>query len=90
MGDLLIPIKGRMAPEVRQVYTCAHVLCQQVGETPQLFWALWGLVQLHGARAQLRTAGELSQQLFLLAQRQPDTVSVLDSQTAPCRCSMRP
>ena len=29
--------KGYGAPEVEQTYTRAHELCQQVGETPQLF-----------------------------------------------------
>ena len=82
LGDLQIPIKGRMAPEVQEAYTRAYVLCQQMEETPQLLRALWGLVQFHGAQAQLRTADELSQQLFLLAQRQPDPVFLLEGHLA--------
>jgi predicted ATPase len=82
LGELLIPIKGMMAPEVREAYARAHALCQQIGETPHVFRALWGLVQFHGAQAQLRTAGELSQQLFHLAQRQPDTVFLLEGHLA--------
>ncbi len=35
--------KGFAAPEVERVYTRARELCQQVGETPQLFPVLWGL-----------------------------------------------
>jgi hypothetical protein len=31
------------APEVERAYTRAHELCQQVGETPELFPVLWGL-----------------------------------------------
>ena len=35
--------KGLAAPEVEQAYTRARELCQQVGETPQLFPVLLGL-----------------------------------------------
>ena len=35
--------KGQAAPEVGQAYTRARELCQQVGETPQLFPMLFGL-----------------------------------------------
>ena len=59
-------------------YTRAHTLCQQVGEPPQRFQALQGLCRFHTAQAQLRTADELSQQLFDLAQRQHDPILVLE------------
>jgi predicted ATPase len=34
LGELLITLQGRTALQVRQAYTRAHALCQQVGETP--------------------------------------------------------
>ena len=36
-------IKGYAAPEVGKTYARARELCQQVGETPQLFSMLYGL-----------------------------------------------
>ena len=39
----LMATKGYAAPEVEKAYTRARELCQQVGETPQLFPVLWGL-----------------------------------------------
>ena len=39
--------QGVASPEVGDVYTRAHTLCQQVGETPQRFRALWGLFTFH-------------------------------------------
>ena len=39
----LIAIKGYAAPEVEKTYTRARELCQQLGETPQLFPVLFGL-----------------------------------------------
>ena len=43
LGPALMATKGYAAPEVAQAYTRARELCQQVGETPQLFPVLWGL-----------------------------------------------
>jgi predicted ATPase len=82
LGELLIGINGRMAPEVGEAYTRAHALCQHVRETPQRFRALWGLVQFYAARAHLRTAGELSQRVFDLGQRQADPVFLLEGHLA--------
>ena len=36
-----------MAPEAGEAYTQAYALCQQLGETPWLFEALWGLTLFH-------------------------------------------
>jgi predicted ATPase len=63
---------GFGAPEVERVYSRARWLCQQVGDTPQLFSALRGLWQFSILRAELRTAYELGQQLFTLAQQLHD------------------
>ena len=41
-GPALIATKGYAAPEVEQTYARARELCQQVGETPQLFPVLQG------------------------------------------------
>ena len=73
--QLLMAVKGMRAPEVGDVYTRAQALCHQVGEVPQRFQALWGLVAFHRAQGQLRTARELSQQLCALAQDQPTPAS---------------
>lgn len=74
LGNLLLPIQGRMAEEVRDAYSRATMLCEQVGDVPQRVRALWGLVQFHAAEAQLHSAAELSQQLFDLAQRQAEPI----------------
>ena len=64
--------KGYAAPEVEQAYTRARELCQQVGETPQLFPVLFGLAAFHLVRGELQTARELSEQLLRLAQSVQD------------------
>ena len=42
LGAPLMATKGYAAPEVGKAYTRARELCQQVGDTPQLFPVLWG------------------------------------------------
>ena len=69
--------KGCAAPEVGKVYARARELCQQVGETPQLFPALWGLLCFILIRGELQTARELGEQLLRLAQNVQDPVPAL-------------
>lgn len=72
LGRRLMATKGYGVPEVGEVYTRAHMLCQQIGEPRQRCQALQGLYRFHLLRAQLRMAGEVSQQFFRLASHQHD------------------
>ena len=82
LGPALIATRSYAAPEVSQVYTRARELCQQVGETPQLFSVLWGLARFYLVRAEPQTARELGEQLFSLAQRLQDPALVLEAHRA--------
>ncbi|MBI3303485.1 MAG: hypothetical protein HYZ72_15585 [Deltaproteobacteria bacterium] len=77
LGLALIRTKGYAAPEVEKAYTRARELCQQVGETPQLSSVFLGLAYFYCARAEHKTARELSEQLLSLAQRQQDPLCLL-------------
>ena len=66
LGIPLMATKGCAAPEVERVYTRARELCQQVGETPQLFPCLQGLYRVLFVRGELQTARELAEQLLRL------------------------
>ena len=79
LGELLMAAQGMASPDAGEAYTRAYALCQQVGETPQLFRVLSGLFVFHSAQARLHTGREIGQQLFDLAQRQQDPVLVRDS-----------
>ena len=72
LGTALWMTKGHAAPEVGHAYTQAYVLCQQVGETPQLAQVLHGLWRFYNTRGQLHTAQEFGETLLRLAQRAPD------------------
>jgi predicted ATPase len=72
LGAALLVTKGQAAPEVEHAYTQARMLCQQVGETPELVPVLYGLFRFYVARAQLHTAREIGDTLLRLAQRTDD------------------
>jgi predicted ATPase/DNA-binding winged helix-turn-helix (wHTH) protein/class 3 adenylate cyclase len=72
LGAALLMSKGQAAPEVEQAYSQAYALCQQMGETPELVPALFGLWRFYIVRPQLHTARELGETLLHLAQRAHD------------------
>ena len=82
LGPALQSTKGFGAPEIEPVYLRARELCQQIGETVQLFPVLWGLWLLYLQRAELQTAKDLATQLFSLAQRLRDTALLLEAHHA--------
>jgi predicted ATPase len=69
LGPALMATAGVGAPEVEAVYLRAQRLCQQVGETPQLFTVIFGLYQYWIARGDYQTCRELTEQLLALAQK---------------------
>jgi class 3 adenylate cyclase/predicted ATPase len=79
LGPVLIATKGYAAPEVERAYTRARDLCQQMGDTPQLFPVLWGLWMFYYARAEHQTAQELAEQLLAVAQRVQDRTLLLEA-----------
>jgi tetratricopeptide (TPR) repeat protein len=72
LGQAWSATKSHGAPEVEQTYARARVLCAQIGETPQIFPALWGLWRFYNARLALLTVRETGEQLVQLAERQAD------------------
>ncbi|MBI2360624.1 MAG: AAA family ATPase [Deltaproteobacteria bacterium] len=81
-GASLMAIKGYADPEVGKAYGRARELCRQVGNTPQLFPALWGLCAFYLLRAELQTARELGEQFFSLAQSAQDPALLLPARDA--------
>lgn len=72
LGPPLYPTKGMGAPEVERVYRRALELCEQIGETAQLFPALIGLQGVHCFRAEWSVAEELAQVGLRLADQADD------------------
>jgi len=79
LGPVLMAVKGQSSPDTERAYARARELCQQVGETPQLFPVLYGLFRFHMVRAELQATRELAEQLFTLAQRVQDPALLLEA-----------
>jgi predicted ATPase/class 3 adenylate cyclase len=82
LGAAFMVTKGYGAPEVERVYTRARALCQQIGDTQQLFQVLRGLWLFALIRLELQTARELGEQLLTLAQRVGDTALLVEAHYA--------
>jgi predicted ATPase len=79
LGPVFMAVKGQSSPDTERAYARARELCQQVGETPQLFPVLHGLWRFYMVRADLQTTRELAEQLFTLAQRVQDSALLLEA-----------
>src|SRR5262249_6056474 len=73
---------GFSSLEVKATYTRARELCQQVGETRQLFPVLLGLRVFHQVRGEFLPARELGEQLLGLAQREQDPILLMEAYCA--------
>jgi predicted ATPase/class 3 adenylate cyclase len=82
LGVPLMATKGFSAPETGAVYRRARELCQQVGETPQLFPILWGLWEFSAVRAEYKAARELAEQCLTLAQSSHDPLLLVEAHYA--------
>jgi predicted ATPase len=79
LGPSLVATLGFLAPEVEENYTLARKLCEQLGETPQLFPVLWGLARMHDIRGELRVGQRLGEQLLDLAHRAQEPQLLLEA-----------
>jgi class 3 adenylate cyclase/predicted ATPase len=82
LGAALMATKGQAAPDVERAYARARALSRQVGDTPQVFPALFGLWGFYEAQGEISTARELAEQLLLLAQHLQDSALLLEAHHA--------
>ena len=82
LGTATLTVHGFSAPEVEAAYTRARVLCQQLGDTQDVFPVLYGLFQFYFARADFSLAHQLAENLLGLAeQRDEPPLSVIAHMT---------
>jgi predicted ATPase len=82
LGIPLVMTRGYAAPEVERAYSRARELCHLVGETAQLFPALWGLWVFYFVRGNLRMGRELGEQLLDLAASTKEVPLLLEAHLA--------
>jgi predicted ATPase len=77
IGPALVALKGWAALETESAYTRALELCARLGDPPEIFPALSGLLLMHTIRGEVRKADELAEQLLRLAQSTHDPALLL-------------
>src|SRR5262249_27359674 len=82
LGPALFSTKDWASPDVEAAYTRAHFLCGELGESPNLFPALWGLCLFRVARGEIQTGLNLAEQLLGLAQGAQDPGLLLQAHYA--------
>jgi predicted ATPase/class 3 adenylate cyclase len=87
LGTALIATKGYAAAEVEQTYSRAYELCHQLyaGETAQIFPILYGRWAFYVVRGAHRTAYQLAEEFFDLAQQQHDPGIIVAHRAMGCR-----
>ncbi|HKR40449.1 MAG TPA: adenylate/guanylate cyclase domain-containing protein, partial [Paraburkholderia sp.] len=82
LGPTLMSARGPASSQVRAAYTRALALCEQVGESSQLFSAQLGLQVYHELRADHVTARELGERMLRLAQKTQDPGLLVEAHSA--------
>jgi class 3 adenylate cyclase/predicted ATPase len=81
-GSVLLLLDGWSAPEVERACNRAVELCQQLGEPPELFTALFGLWSVYHVRGEFRQARKLAERLLERAQSVHDPALLLSARYA--------
>ena len=79
LGGVLMAARGWGAVEVEAMYLRARELCRQLGDTPQLFPALWGLWLFYWGRGSLGIARSVAENLLTLARKEGDPSLLLQA-----------
>jgi predicted ATPase len=80
LGPIFMATRGYASEEVERTYGRARELCQQLGNTPQVFDVLWGLRSFYNVRADFRTARELMEEFLRLAEERQDSDLIMQGQ----------
>lgn len=73
LGPPLRATQGNASSEAERAYARAQELCQQIGDSPQLFPVLRGLMLYYQGQGQWQTAYRLGEQLLRLAQSESES-----------------
>ena len=84
LGPALLATRGMATEQAVRVYLRARELCEAVGEPAQQFAVTWGQWILYLNRGQLEKARELTEQLLIIAEKQPNSERRLQAHHATC------
>ncbi|HWP91301.1 MAG TPA: adenylate/guanylate cyclase domain-containing protein [Thermodesulfobacteriota bacterium] len=79
LGIPLTMTKGYAASEVEETYARALELCQDLGEIPELFPVLHGLLRFYLVRAEFKRSHELGELIMRIAQSLQDNALLVEA-----------
>jgi DNA-binding winged helix-turn-helix (wHTH) protein/predicted ATPase len=82
LGASLMTIKGSAAQEVEDVYLPARELCEQQGESLQLFKVLWSLRLFYMFRGEMEISHEIAERLARQAESLNDAALMVEAHRA--------
>ncbi|WP_087733031.1 ATP-binding protein [Paraburkholderia piptadeniae] len=82
LGPALMAARGYASPEVEATYTRALALCEQIGDSSQLFPVQFGLRTYYSLRADYATARELGERLLRVACNAHDPDLLVEAHSA--------
>ena len=82
LGTALTIQKGWAAPEVADAYSRAHALSERVGDSPTLFWVLWGLWAFYLVKGDQTQGLQFAERMMKFAEGLGDESLVLESDFA--------
>jgi TOMM system kinase/cyclase fusion protein len=82
LGPVLFGSRGFAAPETERCYARAQELCDRLGDTEEIFAALWGQWGFFGVQGNVRRSREIGEQLLALARPSGDAGLVLQARHA--------
>jgi len=82
LGGVLMATYGFGAAEAEVAFSRARSLCQELGESTQLFPARWGLWLFYWGRAFLKDANEIAEELLSMARKGSGSCLQLQAQHA--------
>ena len=82
VGFSLSITKGTATPEMGESMTRAREICEEIGESPQLFPVIWGLWAYYLVGAELQEARQMAEKTLRLAQSAKDPVLLVGAHYA--------
>lgn len=79
LGTALSALKGYAAEEVEQTYTRANALCEQLEQTPERFWVLWGLWAFYLVQGTHTKGVRFAERMLELAREQGEEALLLEA-----------
>jgi predicted ATPase len=73
LGSAMTTVKGWSAPEIKEIYSAALPLCEEVGDSTQRYRILWGLQSYYQVQADFAQCSRFAEEMLKLARQEQDS-----------------